>query len=117
MRKICDTHEIARCIETDEVVDPGEGGDVGDRVYLAHDPGAVRELPVQYTKQALRFRNIAIARTLVLVVLARKFIEESDLAEHGANAAHLKHQPLNGPVALGGRRRHELPRFFGEVNQ
>src|SRR3984957_17082156 len=91
MREIRHAHEISCFVEADEVANPREGSDVGNRITVAHDPGTVSEPSVQYAEQALRFRDVAVARAFVFVILAREFIEESHLAEHGADGAHLKH--------------------------
>src|SRR5258707_13366433 len=101
MRKTSDADEIGSLVEADQIVDPGKGGNVGDGKGVARDPGAIRQLPVQYAQQALRFRDVAVARSLVFIVLSREFMEETHLPEHGADAAHLKHQPLEGLVAAG----------------
>jgi hypothetical protein len=66
---------------------------------------------VEHAQQAFRFCDVAIARAFVFVVFACEFIEETDLAEHRADAAHLKHQPLNGLVARAGILGQQLPGF------
>jgi hypothetical protein len=45
--------------------------------------------------------DVAVTRTLVLVLLAGELVEEADLAKHRADAAHLEHQPLDGFVTAG----------------
>ena len=60
---------------------------------------AAGEAPVEHREQALRFADVAVARALVLEVLAGEFVEEADLAEHRADAAHLEHQPLDRLIA------------------
>src|SRR5476651_1992165 len=67
--EIPDPDEIGRRVEADQVAYPGEGGHVGDGVVVAHDPGAVRKLPVEDGEEALRLRDIAVARALVLEIL------------------------------------------------
>src|SRR3546814_4154712 len=71
-------------------------------VGLAHDPVAAAQALVQYAKQAARFGHIAVPRPFVFVILAGEFIEETELAEHRPDSAHLEHQPLNRFVARGG---------------
>ena len=79
---------------------------------VAHDPVAARAGAASSTRQqAPRLRDVAVARALVLEVLAGELVEEADLAEHRADAAHLEHQPLQRLVAAGGVARHELPVF------
>ena len=75
VRKIHHAHEIASLIKAGEIVDPWECSHVGDRESVAHDPGPILELAVKYAQQTLRFRDIAVARTLVFEVLAGEFIE------------------------------------------
>src|SRR3546814_11345631 len=73
-------------------------------VGLAHDPVAAAQALVQYAKQAARFGHIAVPRPFVFVILAGEFIEETELAEHRPDSAHLEHQPLNRFVARGDRK-------------
>ncbi len=87
------------------------------RVLIAHDPGPFRELAFEHAAAGASIRHIALARTFVLVVLARKFVEEPDLAEHRTDSAHLKHQPLDGLISAGRIARHELAGLFGEIDQ
>jgi hypothetical protein len=61
--------------------------------------------------------DVAVARALVLIVLTGEFIEEPELSEHGTDAAHLKHQPLNRLIAAGRIVRHELAGLFGQIDQ
>jgi hypothetical protein len=82
---------------------------------LPHDPGAIREPGVEHTEQALRLADVAIARTLVLEILAGELVEEADLAEHRADPRHLEHQPLQRLVALV--RQEKLAALFGEVEK
>jgi hypothetical protein len=72
---------------------------------------------VEHAEQALRLGDVAVARTLVLVVLAGELVEEAELAEHGADAAHLEHQPLQRLVAPRRILRHELAGLLGQVQQ
>ncbi len=92
-------------------------GHIGDRVGVTHDPVAVGEPRVEHTEQAFRFRDVALTRPLVLVVLARKLMKETELTEHRANAAHLEHEPLNSLVAGGRIPRQELAALLGEIDQ
>jgi Putative auto-transporter adhesin, head GIN domain len=57
------------------------------------------------------------ARALVFVVLAGELVEEADLSEHGPNASHLEHQPLEGLVEVRRILRHEPLRLLGQVDQ
>src|SRR5690606_30333959 len=116
-RKIAEPHEIARAIKADQVTHPGENGDVGDAVLLAHDPVTARQALIQHAKQAPGFGGVAIARTLVFIVLARKFVEEPDLSEHRPDATHLEHHPLQRFVTACSILRHELAGLFCQVNQ
>src|SRR5437764_171210 len=83
--------QLARSIKADQVVHPRESGDVGDRVRVAHDPGTALQLVVQHAEQAFRFGHVAVARALVLVILAGELVEEAELAEHRPDAGHLEH--------------------------
>src|SRR3546814_8649639 len=86
-------------------------------VGLAHDPVAAAQALVQYAKQAARFGHIAVPRPFVFVILAGEFIEETELAEHRPDSAHLEHQPLNRFVARGGIPRSQPACFVGQVDQ
>ena len=99
--EVGDADQLAGAVELDQVVDPREGGDVGDRVVVAGEPGALAEAPVDHREQPLRLGDVAVARPLVLVVLAGELVEEADLAEHRPDPAHLEHQPLDRRVAAG----------------
>ncbi|CAI8716477.1 hypothetical protein EMIT0158MI4_110027 [Burkholderia ambifaria] len=72
---------------------------------------------VEHGEQALRFGGVAVARTLVLVVAAGELVEEADLAEHRADAAHLEHHPLDRLVAACGVLRDQLACLVGEIDQ
>ena len=87
------------------------------RVVVAHDPAAAVEPSIDDAEQALRLGDIAVARALVLVVLAGKFSEKPDLSEHRAHAAHLEHQPLDRLVAAGRILWDEAPGLFSEIKQ
>src|SRR5262245_55799262 len=87
--KIREPDEVAGSVEADQVPHPRKRRDVGDRVFASHDPGAIREASVEHTEQALRLAGIAVARALVLEILAGELVEEADLAEHRADPSHL----------------------------
>ena len=74
-------------------------------------------LPVQHAEQAARFAHVALQRALVFDGLASELVEETHLAEHRADAAHLEHEPLQrlelARVVLG----HELAALAREVDQ
>jgi len=53
----------------------------------------------QHAEQAPGLRHVAVARALVLVVLAGELAEKAQLAKHRADAAHLEHQPLDDQAA------------------
>src|SRR5690606_7601742 len=74
--------QLARLVETDQVVDPAQGRDVGDGVLVAHDPLAAREPPVEHAQQPPGLVDVALQRALVLVLLAGELVEEPDLPEH-----------------------------------
>ncbi|CAM2168521.1 hypothetical protein BLAT2472_10893 [Burkholderia latens] len=117
MPELAEADEIARLVEADEVAHPREDRDVGDRVRIAHHPVAVREMRVEHAEQPLRFGDVTVARTLVLVVAAREFMEEADLAEHRTDAAHLEHHPLDRLVAARQILRDQLARLVREIDQ
>src|SRR5690625_3501248 len=93
--KVVNADQISGTVEFNQVADPRKGGDVGNRVFLAHYPVLVCQMPVEYAQQAPGFVDVTVARALVFEVLASKFGEEAHLAEHGSDTAHLKHQPLD----------------------
>src|SRR5258706_1731229 len=113
--KIRDADQIAGAVEADQVAHPGECGDIRDRV-VTHDPRAVREPRIEHAEQALRFADVAIARALVLEILACELMEEADLAEHRADAGHLEHEPLDRLVARRRIRRKKLSALLGEID-
>src|SRR5262249_61609716 len=83
------SHQLGGLVEADQVAHPGEYGDVGDGVTLAHEPAALRQLGIEHGQQPARLLHVSVARPLVRKVLARKLMEEADLSEHGPNTAHL----------------------------
>ena len=89
----------------------GKVHDVGNGVLIAHDPGAILEAPVEYAEQSLRFRDVAFARALVLVVLARKFMEKPLPGRTSGRCRHLEHQPLEGLIAARSVRGMSSPVF------
>src|SRR5277367_2200991 len=86
-------NELPRAVEADQIAHPAQQRDVGDGVVVAHDPLPPVETLLENTEQTLRFDAIAFERAFVLEVLARKFVEETQLAEHRADAAHLEEHP------------------------
>ncbi|CAM4851251.1 unnamed protein product [Rotaria magnacalcarata] len=115
--EVSDAHQVARLVEADQVANPGEGGDVGDAVLVAHDPGTAQQAFFQHPEQAPGFGGIAVAGALVFVGLAGEFIEEAQLAEHRANARHLEHQPLNRFITCRRIFGEQLAGFFRQVDQ
>ncbi len=94
--------------------DPGPRRHVGDRVVACEIFGLAEPL-VENAIETLGLGEIALfrVRRLALVV----FHEVMHLAEHGADTAHLPHQPLDRvPVRLG-LLGPELPGLFGEVHE
>ncbi len=61
--------------------------------------GRPARVGLEHGEQALGFADVAIARPLVLEVLAGEFVEEADLTEHRPDAADLEHHPLDRLVA------------------
>jgi len=58
------------------------------------------EPAVQYSEQALGFRDIAVTRTLVLVFAARKLIEEADWPNMGPIPLIWNISQLDGLVSV-----------------
>src|SRR5690606_38583220 len=65
VREVGDADELARAVEADEIANPGEGRDVRDRVFLAHQPRSALEACVQDAEQPTRLADVAVARPLV----------------------------------------------------
>ncbi|MNT28961.1 hypothetical protein D3C72_1646810 [compost metagenome] len=84
---------------------------------IAHHPVAPIQALIQHGQQAPGLGRVAVARTLVFVVLARELMEEAELAEHRADAAHLEHHPLQRLVASRRVGRDELAGLAGQVDQ
>ncbi len=72
---------------------------------------------VEHAQQAPGFGDVAVARALVLVFPAGELVEEAELAEHRADAAHLEHHPLDGLIARGRIRGQQLAGLLGQVQQ
>src|ERR1700740_1606270 len=117
VRELVELDQLARAVENDPVAHPWEDRDVGDGVLLAHDPRAALQALLKHRQQALGFADVAVAWALVLVLLAGELVEEADLAEHRAVAAHLEHQPLDGLVTTGRVRWYQLAGLLGQVQQ
>src|SRR5450830_348266 len=75
--EIAEAHQLARAVKTDQVGDPGEGGDVGDAVLVAQDPLLARQLAVQHAQQAPGFVDVALQGAFVFEILAGEFVEEA----------------------------------------
>ncbi|MCY1420937.1 hypothetical protein D9M71_365750 [compost metagenome] len=84
---------------------------------LAHDPVAAFQALVEHRQQARGLLHVAVAGALILVILAGEFVEEAELAEHRADAAHLEHQPLDAFVAAGGVLRDQLAGLLRQVDE
>src|SRR5215510_586301 len=112
-----EVHEVARAVEPDQIAHPAERGDVGDRVFVAHDPLPDCEAGVEDTEQALGFVTVALQRPLVWILPTREFVEEADLAEHRPDECHLEEQPLDGLVSARRMGRHELASLVREIEQ
>src|SRR5215831_209666 len=114
MLQSTERNEITSFIEADQVAHPAEHGDVGDAVLVVHDPLPSGKPRLDHTEQALRFRDIALQRTLVGDLLAGELVEKADLPEHRTDPAHLKMQPLDRfptPDRIG---RQQLAGLLGE---
>src|SRR5262245_52003702 len=109
-----EVHEVARAVEPDQIAHPAERGDVGDRVFVAHDPLPDCEAGVEDTEQALGFVTVALQRPLVWIFPTREFVEEADLAEHRPDECHLEEHPLDGLVSARRMGRHELASLVRE---
>ncbi len=115
--ELAEADQIARFVEADEVAHPREDCDVGDRIGVAHHPLPVRQMRIEHAEQALRLGDVAVARTLVLVLATRELVEEAELAEHRPDPAHLEHHPLDRLVAAGRILRNQLAGLVGEIDQ
>ena len=78
--------------------DPGIGGDVGDGVEIAGEKFSFGEFFIHHAVEAVGFFFVALDG--VGDFFFRRAQEVVGLAEHGADAAHLKHQPLENVVKL-----------------
>src|SRR5690606_21966030 len=75
------------------------------------------EVPVDDTQEALRFLDVVLERSFVLVFLSFELIEVPDLAEHRTDETHLEHHPLDRVIAASGVLRDEAPALVGEIQQ
>src|SRR6266702_3773449 len=89
VRKVPNADELTRFIEADQIAHPRESRDIGNRIGIAENPLTPFQPLLQHAEQTLGLGDITIARTLVLVLLAGELMEETELAEHRADAAHL----------------------------
>src|SRR5690625_1615532 len=74
-------------------------------------------MAIEHAQQALGLIKITVAWALVLELFTGKLMEKAYLPKHRPNAPHLKHQPLQGVVALDWVGRKQLPGFLGQINQ
>src|SRR5665213_1226042 len=109
--------QFAGAIEAVDGAHPAEHRNVGDGVFVAHDPLAARQPLVEHVEHALRFVDEALQRPLILDVLAGEFVEKADLAEDRPDPRHLEEYPFHGLVALRRVFRHQLAGLFGEIDQ
>src|SRR5690606_9644827 len=117
VREVGDADELARAVEADEIANPGEGRDVRDRVFLAHQPRSALEACVQDAEQPTRLADVAVARPLVFELAPGELMEKAHLTEHGPDAPDLKHEPLNRLVARVRVARQETTRLLGQINE
>src|SRR3546814_1363045 len=89
MREAVKPDDLARVIEADQVAHPAEQRDVGDAVAFVHYPLAVRQSFVEHAQQPRRFGRVAVARPLVLIILAGEFVEEAELTEQDRKSTRL----------------------------
>ena len=111
----CD--EIARTVEADQVAHPAEHGNVGDGIFVVHDPLPSGKPRLHHVQQALRLGDVTLERPLVGKLLAGEFVEKADLPEHRPDPAHLEVQPLDGllsPRRIGWQK---LAGLLGEILQ
>ncbi|MPM89698.1 hypothetical protein SDC9_136810 [bioreactor metagenome] len=96
--------------------DPGVAGHVGDGVALACNiVAAVAQVLVEHAVEAAGFLHIALHG--VGDLLGRVLGEVVVLPGHGAQAAHLPEQPLNGLVAPAQILGDELLGLVGKIQQ
>ena len=69
---------------------PREGGDVGDRVFVAAEIGRMRESLFQHFVEPLHLGLIARHRIGMIRVLRREHLEMGELAEHRPDARGLQ---------------------------
>jgi hypothetical protein len=97
--------------------DPREGGHVCDRVAIVDDEVAAFEALLEHAQQALRLVAVAFSRVRVLALVLGEPVEVPELAEHGADAPHLPHEPLNRLPFVNRVLRQELPGLLRKVEQ
>src|ERR1700723_3207884 len=109
--KAIEVDQFTRLVEPDQVADPAKHRNVGDGIFIVHDPLPSDKMRFHYAKQALRLSDVTLKWPLVLVFSADEFVKEADLAEHRSNPAHLKMHPLDGLVmaSCGGRQKLACP--------
>ena len=89
-------------------------GDVGYGV-VAGQVFVLLQVAIEHAQQALAFALVAVnSRWYFFREVTVKHI---GLPHHGANATHLKHEPLHHARAALGVGGHELPGFFGQIHQ
>jgi len=94
---------------------PRIGGDVGDAVFVAGQPGVLRQLAVHHAEQALRLIEETLAGQRGFFLGAQ--LEEADLAQHRPQAADLPVQPFQHLVALRAGGRQQLAGLLGQVGE
>ena len=95
---------------------PWRDGDVGDGIFTGN-PVFVREFFFQNREQTLSFADIALAWARVFDFRACEFHEETHLAEHRTQSAHLEHEPLDDLGFLGRGIANQLASFLSQINQ
>ena len=97
--------------------DPWERGNVGDGVAVVDDKLAALQVRLQHAQQALRLVAVAVRRIRILALILGEAGEVAVLPEHGADAAHLPHEPLDGLPLVARVLGQEFARFLRQVNQ
>src|SRR5262245_64126962 len=110
-------NEVAGTVEANEVANPTQHGNVGDREVFSHDPLPVAEARFKNAKQALGLVAVALQRPLVGDVAARELKKVADLAEHRSDKGHLKKHPLDRLVAWRRAGRHKFGGLIRQVKE
>ncbi len=110
--KAIEIDELTRLVKADQIADPTQQRNIGDRIVVSHHPASALEPRLQNAKEAFGLIPITLQWSLVGNLAPCEFVKIADLTEHRPNGRHLKEHPLNGFITQRRIVRQQLAGFL-----